>query len=873
MILDSSMLSVKNRCEETCRSLNDLSKALTSGSGELHRHFLDCFPELIAAIFGLPLASQQQQQQGSGWISQASSLEEYEALYQLLHGKGNLFSVMVQLSGVVQATHYSFPISCLPNEAIQMLQVVGPGIGSGGPTSAAAAAGGGMGGGGGAMGSFLFARFNRNNQSGLSLNMLEFFLASFAWFATLPSSSQSSSRISSILGGKSLSTSSSSSSSPYSRNMQDTLYSCLIRQYSMVLLELEARSEAVSGASFLRGAVMRGHSGADVSKSDTFFQVYVTIVSLFWLHQNPSQLFFAASAAMTSAGQNKASLYVFRTRYVAPTFLIMCGLYDLMLLLVHSSGDAPAPVATPFASQFQFQHQPAASYQQHGSSAVAIAAGRVASLALREIVLDGLYRVLKLALMFAPNSWPHVASLWHVVVSPWSYAPKQDAQASLARVHERFLAAQQERERRLAYNNAAPPASVGQPAEEFPFSTQILCPYVPESLRSPFVVPVAPTKSSSLRLTFTSQGASAFSGVSNLFNFSGIFGGSEGSSVSSVETPAISPSSSLTKIPVPKNWSWFTFYDPMQPLAVTSPSESSTLADVRGAIVYGYPFYVPLVRTWIEALHAHHVEQTQPLSMELLVGLERLWGVISSPLVLSVLRELDSALHQPLDRFSDGRLEIEKRSVLERWMTLEHSSHTFGLFFADAHLNALVIDLMKEVAMFGRLSSEGRSSAFKTVSENLVRYCERIFGISKTEIDEAVAAASSAMNVATSRTSSSSSSPSPSGGLRLTSEQRAMLREGRLHMDRSNAVFLGDTWDKPVTSSESWVALWILFRLSLLLGLAERKPNATKTYLSLRPLGHKIVLWGVVVLIVAAFVVSRLGKISFGSLFAFDDEE
>ncbi len=92
-------------------------------------------------------------------------------------------------------------------------------------------------------------------------------------------------------------------------------------------------------------------------------------------------------------------------------------------------------------------------------------------------------------------------------------------------------------------------------------------------------------------------------------------------------------------------------------------------------------------------------------------------------------------------------------------------------------------------------------------------------------------------------------------------------------MDRGGIGFLGDAWDKPVSSTENYVMLWILFRISLLLGLAERKPNATKTYFNLRPLGNKLFLWSIVVLVLVIFLFSRMGKINFGGMFELENEE
>ncbi len=904
MILDASMLTLRNRCEETARSLADLSKALAAGSGEeLHRQFLECFPELVGAIFGLPaqtssaggsaVTTPSPADRSVGWMQSAMTVEDYESVYQLLQGKGSLFSLLVQLSCLQQAPVYVFPAAALPADAFQVLQASG--------LTAVGATGGGMAG-GNPLHAFLSARLNRNQQRGLSLNMLEYYLFGFAWAATQAGGgssagfvSGSASRISSILSGNKGSSSSSGSGSsgktlppdPFKTRF-NALYTSLLRQYALSLLELEARADAMSGSSLMRG--MHRGGTADAAKGEAYFQVFVAIASLFWLHQNPSQFFFAASAAVNaaslsssgSAAANKGSLFLFRSRYVAPTYLVVNAMYDLLTLLLHSAAaDSSAPSSATTGSafgggapQYQFHQLQQPSAHQLGASPVAVAAGRIANLAMREIVSDSLYRFLKLGLVFAPSLWPFLATLWRLAASPWTQAPLADSYAFLVRTHERYQLSLQEQDRRLSYGAPPPPvAGAGAAAvqEEFPYSTQVLSPFDPTSLVSPFVLPKKKAASSSL-----AAASSSFAG--GFFNLSSIFGGS-GLSTGPVESPSIGlPTQSLL---APQNWAWYTFDNPAAPLgalwpATPLPDVHPLAQEIRAFVVANYPLYSLLFRTWLVALHEHFVEQTQPLSYALLLALEKMLELLTASSVLLVLRELESAIHQPLDRFSDGRLEIEKRVVLERWMVLEHAAHPPLNLLSDAHVAELAVDLLKEVSVFSRLSNEAKSSVFKGLIFSLSRELEVMFGFARADLEARVAAAASASVPSASQ---SQSSQRVGGGaavgttMRLTQEQQAMLRDGRLRMDQSGIGFIGDVWDKPVSSSESFVVLWILFRLSLLLGLAERKPNATKTYLNLRPLGSKAVLWALVVVIVAVVIVTRLARLDLSGLFELGDEE
>ena len=280
------------------------------------------------------------------------------------------------------------------------------------------------------------------------------------------------------------------------------------------------------------------------------------------------------------------------------------------------------------------------------------------------------------------------------------------------------------------------------------------------------------------------------------------------------------------------------------------------------------------------------MEQTQPLSFNVLVNLERLLEIFANPNVLSVLRELDATLHQPLDRFSDGRLEVEKRMALERWMALEHAAFPPYTLFGDLQVNGMVMDLLTEAAVFARMSPEGKKDWFKSMMDDLVRNCETVFGVMRGDLEARIAAASRELE-SSSRASSqyfgrggasesgssvSNVSNTSRGFAKLTHEQQQLLRDGKLRMERTNIGFIGDVWDRPVSSQESWIALWLLFRFSLLVGLAERRPGATKTFFNLRPLGSKVVLWSVLVIVVAVFLFSKMGSVSFDFLLVENEE-
>ena len=645
-VLMSSLMTVRARCEEVSRGLADLSKALASGSGDdLHRQFLECFPELVGAIFGLnvPTSSASSSSSSSSvssfassvasslgaqsttasWIQQASSVEDFEAVYQLLHGKGSLFSLLIQISGLQQAPQYAFPLAALPADAFQVLQTCGiqlPGLGGGGGVGgvggnfgSVGGSGGlptGIGGTGGFLGSFLAPRVNRNGQQGLMLSMLEFYLAAFAWAATVlsdassfssSSSSGSASKIANIMRGNSMGGPSEEMMALLTRpdkNMINVLYTSLVRQYALVLLENEARSDAVSGSSLARGL------SRDAVKSEAFFSGFVTITTLFWMHQNPSQFFYATSAAVNSPNASKGGLFVFQSRFVAPTYLMLNAVFDLVTLLLHATPEAPV-TPSPFSSQFQFQQQqPSAHY--HGASAVAYAAGRIASVAFRDLVVDSLYRMLKLNLIFAPSSWPQTAMIWRLIAAPWRQVPSIEAYAALAREHERHQQFLQENERRSSYGTGAPPPT--QPTEPIPFSTLILSPFDAASLRSPFVVPVIKKAPGSAAGVVSSLASSSV--VSSIFNFGAIFGGDSSSSSGSNSSGSgirrgVSGSGNLSApvpLKAPQNWLWYTFHDPSVSLGCLYSSEMRAAqpevspSEVRTFVVNNFPLYSPLLQ-------------------------------------------------------------------------------------------------------------------------------------------------------------------------------------------------------------------------------------------------------------------------------------
>jgi hypothetical protein len=376
------------------------------------------------------------------------------------------------------------------------------------------------------------------------------------------------------------------------------------------------------------------------------------------------------------------------------------------------------------------------------------------------------------------------------------------------------------------------------------------------------------------------SGLASHLGLGSIFGFDSSSSSSLSSSSSSQSTASLPSATSKSG---PQNWTWYTFYDPAGPVGCLWDSASKPISsdqarvEYRAYLVVNYPLFTVLFRSWVTSLHHCFIEESQPLTYGMLVAIQRGTEFMSSSASLASLQELEAALARPIDRFADGRFEMEKRAILERWISLEHVSFSpTGNVFQDASMKQRGMDLVKEAALFAKASGSG--SSFASLLSNLKEDLELIFSLAhdkvEAEIGVVLADAESAARSSRAAAPNALSLVSSRSAQRLTDEQKQLLREGKLRMDRSGIGYSGDIWDKPVSSSESWLVLWLLFRLSLLLGLAQHKPGGTKTFFNLRPLGRKMLLWSVLVLFVGLWIVSRLGKLDLSWLdFADDDDE
>jgi len=110
MILESTMMGIKSRASETLRYCNDLQKAAASGTGEaLQQQFIECFPELVAHIFGMPRAKCDDK----SWLRGPQVLDA-EATWQLLQAKSSFFRLLVQLHDAPNTPLFPFPTALLP---------------------------------------------------------------------------------------------------------------------------------------------------------------------------------------------------------------------------------------------------------------------------------------------------------------------------------------------------------------------------------------------------------------------------------------------------------------------------------------------------------------------------------------------------------------------------------------------------------------------------------------------------------------------------------------------------------------------------------------------------------------------------------------
>jgi hypothetical protein len=249
-----------------------------------------------------------------------------------------------------------------------------------------------------------------------------------------------------------------------------------------------------------------------------------------------------------------------RAKYRAPTYLMLNSLHDVLTLLLHT------------ATEVAVYHQ-ADSSRYRADYGVHSVADRIAGTVLREMMMDPLYRTLKLGLLLAPSMWPYLVSVWRLVITPWAQSPSPTALQELAALHER-----KQTQAALAYTQysstiGSPAGATAPPQEQFPFSTLVLSPFDPLSLQSPFMLPkrvgsAVVSKSSSSSTSMFSLG-SLFGNTSSLMSSAFSSSPTPSSPSISSSTPSTTPSSSslsstattATVISSPQNWGWFTFYD------------------------------------------------------------------------------------------------------------------------------------------------------------------------------------------------------------------------------------------------------------------------------------------------------------------------
>lgn len=836
-------------------------------------------------------------------LQAASTVDEFEALYQLMRARGTWAELLLQLPSVPAVPLYPFPLTALPPEVQQSIVAT--------DTSRL------IGGMGQATSAFFAARINRANQPGLTLNVWEYWLFAFAWFATQSEGDD----------GKS---GSRSDAFMYKTNI-NALYSCLLRQYALVLLEAQATSHQSVGRS--RGLGYSLNSAPSSHAGEGPFQVLAATLTELWLQQNSAEFFVSINASLGASAGRTSSAFVLRSKYRAPTFLVLCGLHDFVTLLVHT------------ASEVAVFHQSDASRYRADLGATQSTADRIAGVVLRDMIIDPLYRTLKLGLLLAPPMWPYLVSVWQLVAAPWRHSPAPDAYAKLTVLHERKQA--------LAIGFGFAPAgarvdaakTAAEEEEEFPFSTLVLSPYDPASLKSPFLLP-PPRKSASS--TTGSSGASAAAAIFSGFNLASVFGAaptasssSSLSSASSLSSSSSSPSSAsaLAVLSLPQNWGWFTFFDVTKPVGAWPPATghamgsagtaigaaSGVLSSVesgasrlgyvtasaelsmeyRGYVAYNFALYTPLLRAWIAAARELFVQQSQPLNPLFLIALSNALRFFRAPPLVTLLHEMGEAMRAPADHHYGGvtrassSTEMEQRIVAERWAHLEHC--VFPHTAVDGGLSGerVLSDLLRECHRFVRMaavsgwslwgaSTQAADAAVLRQSMADVTECAvALFALDAVALDRQLA--QDADDDKAQQQQSQAQRHAQLGGLGgsaggplfgaplnrhmqpLTDEQRAQLRMGQLRMDRGRVSFEGDPWAKPVASFESPLLLWLLLRVSVLLGLVD--PSTRKTYLNLRPLGKRAVVWGLVGLLVCAWLLARLGSLDLGSLLAADDGE
>ncbi len=255
------------------------------------------------------------------------------------------------------------------------------------------------------------------------------------------------------------------------------------------------------------------------------------------------------------------------------------------------------------------------------------------------------------------------------------------------------------------------------------------------------------------------------------------------------------------------------------------------------------------------------MRQAQPLNALFLITLHTAVTHLNAMPLGTLLRELENIANQPFDRFAGGARvatgEMEKRIMQDRWTLLEHGT----LPSTDAQSQRLCVNLLRECHRYVRLASSsgwslwgglGSAASSRDDAAVLRRRVEEASrdALALLYVPQAELQAHLERDVADDvklqqQQHAQHAQLQARGGkeqrLRpLTDEQRAMLRHGLLRMDHSTAIpFEGDPWLRPVSSSESAMLLWLLYRISVLCGLVD--PRAQKTYFNLRLLGRKVV--------------------------------
>jgi hypothetical protein len=643
-VVMSTNMTIKTKCDELTRFVKDLTDILERGSSgpndpDVVNQFREHFPRFVSALFGLPFEQIDESTGGPAapetivsWLQQATTVEDFEALYQFLHAKSPLVTLLMKLPLIQDIPFYPFPQAALPEDLQLMVLASSDSTRLVGNSIAVADA------------AFFASRINRVNQPGLTLNVWEYWLFAFAWFATQNDSEESR-------GLDPL----------HYRTMTNVLYSSLLRQYALTLFESEACNSQESYSTPRRAGF---GASSDASAHEGPFGTFVATLAEFWLHQNPVLLFTSVSSAAAASSSLPS---VLRYKYRPPTFLMLSGIHDLLTLVFHNASDV-----TVF--------RPTENSRYRADYGVSSNADRIMGMVFRDLLIDPLYRTLKLGLLLAPHRWSYLVSLWSLVCTPWTQTAAPDAYAQLALMDEQKQAAYA-----VMHGSSREEQQLRrQLLEDLPFSTLVPSPYDPASLKSPFVVPprVAPPSPAP-----TLSGSNLLGGL----NFTSIFGSNYVSPIKSLANAAASFQTSPTTkgaagapgevkpLDAPQNWSWFTFHDATAPIGCWKRAEprqqdAELWLEARTYVACHYPLYTPLLHGWIAAAHDVFVKQPQPINQAFIVLLHNALACFNGAPLNSVLRELDAVMVAALDHRRPVARELEQRGMLERaWQMLERA--------------------------------------------------------------------------------------------------------------------------------------------------------------------------------------------------------